>query len=108
MFLKNLKIILIPNYLLFFSPKVDIKLKSAFSYSLNISFHYLEKFQYTFYKSLSYISYNPYLFPKFISTSIDFKNFRKCVCGKYIIIYKISKRHVEILDIFHGKSNYLK
>ena len=45
-------------------------LKNFFEYSRNISFAYYSKTKNTFFKQFSLISYNPYMFPKYLSNSI--------------------------------------
>lgn len=100
--------ILIPNYLLNFTTTTSLKLKDAYDYASNISYLYLKKIQGKFYTQFSLISYNPYMFPKYYSNSKKHSNYRKCICFKYVIIYRIYDNYVDILDIFHYKSNYSK
>ena len=105
---KILKHIRIPNYLLNFTDNASLKLYEAYTYSINISHSYFKKVQKNFYTQFSFISYNPYMFPKHFSNSKKYKDCRKCFFFKYIIIYQILDDCVRILDIFHYKSNYLK
>ena len=65
--------ILIPNYLLNFTDKAASKLNEAYVYALKISNLYLKKIQGKFYTQFSLISYNPYMFPKYLS---DFKKYK--------------------------------
>lgn len=59
----------IPNYLLNFSNTASFKLSEAYLYALNISYSYFNKVQSKFYTQFSFISYNPYMFPKYYSNS---------------------------------------
>lgn len=101
-----MKIILIPNYYIIFAKDSKLKLQHFLNYSMNISFSYYKKTKDKFYNQFSLISYNPYIFPKYISGSRKYKDCRKCFFFKYIIIYRILNNSVRILDIFHYRSNY--
>ena len=105
---KILSPIHIPNYLLHFSNTASLKLNEAYIYALNISHSYFKKVQSKFYTQFSFISYNPYMFPKYISNSKKYENCRKSFFFKYIVVYRIFDNHVRILDIFHYRSNYNK
>ena len=106
--LKILNRIHIPNYLLHFSNAVSFKLSEAYIYALNISNSYFKKVQNKFYTQFSFISYNPYMYPKYYSNSKKYSYCRKCFCFKYIILYRIYENSVEVLNIFHYRSNYKK
>lgn len=106
--LKILNRIHIPNYLLNFSNTATFKLHEAYIYALNISYSYYKKIQNKFYTQFSFISYNPYMYPEYYSNSENNTNYRKCFCFKYIILYRIYENSVEILNIFHYRSNYKK
>ena len=97
---------LIPNYLLDFTNTASLKLDETYIYALNISNLYLKKVQGKFYTQFSLISYNPYMFPKYLSDFKKYKDCRKCFFFKYIIIYRIVNNRVRILNIFHYRSNY--
>ena len=71
MWQKNTKTTLIPNYLLDFTNTASLKLDEAYVYALQISTLYFKKVQGKFYTQFSLISYNPYMFPKYLS------NFKK-------------------------------
>jgi len=103
---KILKIILIPNYYIILSKTAKLELNNFFAYSRNISYSYYLKTKEKFHTQLSYISYNPYMYPKYISNSKKYMDCRKSFLFKYIVIYKILDDHVKILDIFHSKNNY--
>lgn len=103
---KILRIIRIPNYYVILSKKAKLELKNFFAYSRNISISYYLKTKEKFYTHFSYISYNPYMYPKYISNSKKYKDCRKSFYFKYIVIYRILDNHVRILDIFHSKNNY--
>jgi len=102
---KILKIIRIPNYYIVLSKTAKLELKNFFAYSRNISLSYYLKTKEKFYTQFSYISYNPYMFSKHISSSKKYIDCRKCFYFKYIVIYRILNNHVRILDIFHSKNN---
>ena len=101
-----MKIIHIPNYYIIFTKDSKLKLQQFLNYSMNISFSYYQKTKNKFYDHFSLISYNPYMFPKYLSDFKKYKDCRKCFFFKYIIIYRIVNNHVRILDIFHYRSNY--
>lgn len=101
-----MKIILIPNYLLNFTDTASFKLEEAYNYALNISYSYFKKVQNKFYTQFSSISYNPYMFPIYYSNSKKYEICRKCFFFKYIFLYKVYENCVDILDIFHYRSNY--
>ena len=103
-----MKIIPIPNYLLNFSYESQLKLANFFAYSMSISSSYYLKTKDNFYKLFSSISYNPYMHPAYYSTSKKYKNCRKCFFFKYIVLYKVYENCVDILNIFHYRSNYSK
>ena len=105
-FQKILRIIRIPNYHITFTNNANLKIAYFFAYSLNISYSYYLKTKSKFFTQFSYISYNPYMYPKYYSNEIGFENCRKCPFFKYIILYRIYEKDVEILDIRHSKSNY--
>ena len=105
---KNLKTILIPNYYIIFSDEIKQKLTSFLDYCMNISYSYYLKTKEKFYTQFSYISYNPYMYPKYISNSNKYKDCRKSFYFKYIVIYRILGNNVKILNIFHSKNNYKK
>ena len=100
------RIIHIPNYYIIFSNEIQTKLTSYLDYCMNISYSYYLKTKEKFYAQFSYISYNPYMYPKYISNSKKYMNCRKSFYFKYIVIYRIFDNHVKILDIFHSKNNY--
>ena len=85
-----------------------LKLQQFLNYNMNISFSYYKKTKNKFYTQFSFISYNPYMFPEYISNSKKYKNCRKSFFFKYIVIYRIFDNHVRVLDIFHYRSNYKK
>ena len=103
-----MKTILIPNYHIIFTKDSKLKLKQFLNFSMNISFSYYQKTKDKFYTQFSFISYNPYMFPEYISNSKKYKNCRKSFFFKYIVIYRIFDNHIRILDIFHYRSNYKK
>jgi len=106
MFLKNQNITLIPNYLLNLSPNALYDLQTVYAYCHNISSSYCNKMRNKFYNQFSFISYNPFAFQRFQSKSKTFENCRRCICSKFIIIYRIYNKYVEVLNIFHSRSNY--
>jgi len=87
---------------------ITILPKNFFAYSRNISLSYYLKTKEKFYTQFSYISYNPYMFPKHISNSKKYMGYRKSFFFKYIVLYKIFDDYVKILNIYHSKSNYSK
>ena len=103
-----MKIILIPNYYLTLSDIAQLKLRIFYDDCIHISFSYYLKAKNNFYKQLSFISYNPYMFPKYSSQSKKYINCRRTFFLKYVILYKVYDHYVEILDIFHSRSNYLQ
>ena len=105
---KILHLILIPNYYIILSKTAKLKLKNFFAYSRNISLSYYLKTKEKFYTQFSYISYNPYMFPKHISNSKKYMGYRKSFFFKYIVLYKVFDDYVKILNIYHSKSNYSK
>lgn len=108
MFLKIQITILIPNYKLEFSDTASLSLEIIHNYSITISNSYYKKINSKFFKQFSFISYNPYAFQKLQSKLKEFKFCRRCIYLNYVIIYRIYNNHVEILDIYHSKSNYIK
>ena len=106
MFQKNLNIILIPNYLLNLSANAIDDLQTVYAYCYNISHSYCNRIKNNFYSKFSFISYNPYAFQKFQSKSRKFQNCRRCICSKFVIIYRIYNEYVEVLNVFHSRSNY--
>jgi len=107
-YLRIQKSIHIPNYLIKFSSNSSIDLETIHTYSISISNSYYKKIHDKFYEKFSFISYNPYAFQKLQSKSKKFKNCRRCILAQYVIVYKIYKDYVEILNIFHSRSNYKK
>lgn len=105
---KILNLIHIPNYLLNFSNSASLKLSEAYIYASSITYSYFRKLQNKFYTQFSFISYNPYMFPKYYSNSVKHSDFRRCICFKYIILYRVFDNDVDILNIFHYRSNYKK
>ena len=103
---KILHLILIPNYYIILFKTAKLKLESFFAYSRNISLSYYLKTKEKFYTQFSYISYNPYMYPKYFSNSEKDVDYRKSFFFKYIVLYKIFYDHVKILNIYHSKSNY--
>lgn len=107
MFQKNLSLTIIPNYLVRLSQNAIDDLQTVYSYCLNISSSYCNKVRNKFYNQFSFISYNPYAFQKLHTKSPKFKDCRRCICSKFIILYKIQNgKRVKILNVFHSKSNY--
>ena len=101
-----MKIILTPNYYIIYTKNSKLKLRQFLNYSMNISFSYYQKTKDKFYTHFSLISYNPYMFPKYLSNFKKYRNCRKCFFFKYLIIYRIVNNSVKILDIFHYRSNH--
>lgn len=108
-FLKISKITLIPNYLLIFSLNSLLNLEVIYNFCTSISSSYYRKIQLKFYNQFSFISYNPHACQKLQTKLKKFKDCRRCICSKFVIIYKIeNNKKVKILNIFNSRSNYLK
>ena len=92
------------NYKVSMSDEANDDIKNISNYLEEKIFNKVMKQIDTYIENLTYM---PKIHRRIIYQREPGREYRRIVCGKYIIIYKIIKKEIIILRIFNQRENYL-